>query len=305
MIICFCPPGFINIFFGFISQAFFNVIIFLIIFLVIAVIFLQRIKKLKEQLNVLSTKNQELQELFNNAEQLNKNLVQESILEKEQNEMLIAKMSYEIHNCVNGIMGMANLLRDTNLDAEQQINTAIIIQRTKMLLESAHDSFNTETNAELNMNNSSENSKLNAWGQLEKEKISKEFFQKYPFNILVAEDDEINQQLAIRLLAKLGYAADIASNGKEALDMVSEKNYDIILMDVLMPEMDGFEATKMIRLCLDVQPLIIAVTASAMSGDKDNCLEAGMDDYICKPIIIEDLAALFEKWGKERKAAFH
>ena len=61
----------------------------------------------------------------------------------------------------------------------------------------------------------------------------------------------------------------------------------------------------MIRLCLYIQPLIIAVTASAMSGDKDRCLEAGMDDYICKPIIIEELAALFEKWGTERKAALH
>ena len=204
------------------------------------IFFLHRIKKLKEQLNELNIKNQEMQELFNNAEQLNKNLVQESIMEKEGNELLIGKMSYEIHNCVNGIMGMANLLRDTNLNAEQQRNTGIIIQRTKMLLESAHDSFNTETNAEFNTSGSTENSKLTAWGQSEKEKISKEFFQKYPFNILVAEDDAINQQLAIKLLSKLGYIADIASNGQEELDMVSERNNDIILMDVLMTEMDGF-----------------------------------------------------------------
>jgi len=223
-------------------------------------------------------------------------------LEKEHNEMIIAKMSYEIHNCVNGILGMTNLLRDTNLNAEQMKTTDVIIGCSKKLLENAHGSFNTETDAGNKINNAPGNSNLTTQEKLEKENISKEFFKRYPFNILIAEDDAINQQLALKLLSKLGYTADIASNGKEALEMVSEKNYDVILMDVLMPEMDGFEATKMIRLCLDLQPIIIAVTASAMSGDRDKCLEAGMDDYICKPIIIEELATLFAKWSQEKKA---
>lgn len=304
MMICFYPPGYINIFSILMTEALLSTVAFLVILAAITIFFSQRIKKLKAQLHEFNTKSQEMEELFNNAEQLNKNLVQENIMEKEQNELIIAKMSYEIHHCVNGIMGMANLLKDTDIDTEQLNATDVIIQRTKMLLESAHDSFNTEPDAQKSIS-TLENSKLNDWEKSEMEKISKEFYQKFPFSILVAEDDAINQQLAIRLLSKLGYTADIASNGKEALDMVSERNYDIILMDVLMPEMDGFEATKMIRLCLDVQPIIIAVTASAMSGDKDKCLEVGMDDYICKPIIIEELALLFEKWGKEKKATLY
>jgi CheY-like chemotaxis protein len=263
------------------------------------IFFVQREKKLKQRLGDLATKRNEMKELFNNAEQLNKNLVQENIFEKEQTEMLVGKMSYEIHNCVNGIIGMTSVLKDTGLNAEQAKTTDTIVRCAKKLLESAHGNFDTEPVAQNKIINQSNN--LGATNDAGWGRISHEFVKQFPMSILVAEDDLINQQLALKLLSKLGYTADIASNGKEALEMVSERNYQIILMDVLMPEMDGFEATKMIRLCLDVQPIIVAVTASAMSGDRDKCLEAGMDDYICKPIIIEELAALFAKWSKERK----
>ena len=265
----------------------------------IILFFTQREKKLKQRLGDLVTRRDELRELFNNAERLNKNLVQENIFEKEQTEMLVGKMSYEIHNCVNGIIGMTNVLKDTSLDAEQADTADSIVRCAKRLLESAHGNFDTEPVAQNKIITSSNN--LGGTSEVGWGRISHEFVKQFPMSILVAEDDLINQQLALKLLGKLGYTADIASNGKEALEMVSNRNYDIILMDVLMPEMDAFEATKMIRLCLDVQPIIIAVTASAMSGDRDKCLESGMDDYICKPIIIEELAALFSKWSKERK----
>ncbi|MEP6467285.1 MAG: response regulator [Parafilimonas sp.] len=288
-----------NFFSVFIPGKVINIILICAIIAGLILFFLQREKKLKEKLGDLNIKKDELKELFNNAEQLNKNLVQENIFEKEQTEMLIGTMSYEIHNCVNGIIGMTNILKDTNLNPEQAKNTDIVIRCAKKLLDSAHGNFNSEPSAQNKIINPSDTLGMNnetGWG-----KISKEFVTQFPLNILVAEDDLINQQLALKLLSKLGYTADIAANGNEALEMVSEKNYDIILMDVLMPEMDGFEATKMIRLCLDTQPIIVAVTASAMSGDRDKCLEAGMDDYICKPIIIEELAALFAKWSKEKK----
>jgi CheY-like chemotaxis protein len=134
-----------------------------------------------------------------------------------------------------------------------------------------------------------------------KHPVSPEFANEFPVKILVAEDDLINQHLAVKMLNKLGYKPDIVSNGKEALEIVSEKQYDVILMDGLMPEMDGFEATKMIRLCLETQPIIIALTASTMYGDKEKCIQAGMDDYLSKPIDISLLAAMIERWAMKKK----
>jgi signal transduction histidine kinase/CheY-like chemotaxis protein len=136
-------------------------------------------------------------------------------------------------------------------------------------------------------------------------RLSAEFAGQYPLRILIAEDNPVNQKIATKILNKLGYDPIIAENGKEALEMVSHEQFDMILMDVQMPEMDGLEATRMIRTCLDVQPIIIAMTANVMQGDRDDCMQAGMDDYISKPINIEELLGQFEKWSgvlKEKRA---
>ena len=130
-----------------------------------------------------------------------------------------------------------------------------------------------------------------------KPKLSAEFSKEYPLRILVAEDNAINQQVALGFLNKLGYQPELAQNGQQALEMVSELNYDLILMDVRMPIMDGLEATRMIRLCLNTQPVIIAMTANAMQGDRQECLNAGVDDYISKPIKFEELFKMLEKWA--------
>ena len=106
---------------------------------------------------------------------------------------------------------------------------------------------------------------------------------------MIAEDNLINQKLAIRVLSKLGYNPEIANNGKEAVLMVQEKFYDVILMDMLMPEMDGLEATREIRSTAIRQPQIIAMTANALPEDKDTCLKARMNAYISKPIKLEIL----------------
>ncbi len=129
------------------------------------------------------------------------------------------------------------------------------------------------------------------------QKLSVDFAEKFPLRILIAEDNRVNQKLTLRVLAKLGYNADIAQDGTEVLEEVSKINYDLILMDVKMPEMDGLEATRMIRLCLNVQPIIIAMTANAMQGDREECIQAGMDDYLSKPVRVEDLVVLLEKWS--------
>ncbi len=129
-------------------------------------------------------------------------------------------------------------------------------------------------------------------------KLSDEFSKQYPLHILVAEDNLINQKIAIKVLAKLGYKPALARNGKEVLEMVSHEHYDLILMDVQMPEMDGFEATRMLRICLEIQPVIIAMTANVMQGDRDDCMQSGMDDYISKPIEMKELLTQLTKWGQ-------
>jgi CheY-like chemotaxis protein/HPt (histidine-containing phosphotransfer) domain-containing protein len=115
-----------------------------------------------------------------------------------------------------------------------------------------------------------------------------------PLRILVAEDNVVNQQLALLLLSRLGYRADVASNGLEVLEAVERQPYDVVFMDVQMPEMDGLEATRrLVEREPDParRPRVVAMTANAMQGDRELCLEAGMDDYVAKPIHRDELVA--------------
>lgn len=119
--------------------------------------------------------------------------------------------------------------------------------------------------------------------------LTREFGEKYPLRILVAEDNIINQKLIIRILNKLGYDPAIAANGLEVLSFLKNHTFDVILMDIQMPEMDGLEATIAVRSSDIKQPVIIAMTANAMQEDKDECLRIGMNDYLSKPIHLESL----------------
>jgi signal transduction histidine kinase/ligand-binding sensor domain-containing protein/ActR/RegA family two-component response regulator len=121
--------------------------------------------------------------------------------------------------------------------------------------------------------------------------------EKYPLRILVAEDNPINQQLALVILTKMGYTPEFVENGKGVLSKLQEKKIDLILMDIQMPEMDGLEATRIIRNGSGPQPVIIAMTANAMAGDKDECLAEGMNDYLAKPVDLGQLVTMLEKWG--------
>jgi signal transduction histidine kinase/CheY-like chemotaxis protein/ligand-binding sensor domain-containing protein len=131
--------------------------------------------------------------------------------------------------------------------------------------------------------------------QIEEKKskvLNVDFAKQYPMNILIAEDNPVNQMLIQRILVKLGYQTNMAQNGLEVLQMLSEKPYHVILMDVQMPEMDGFEATKNIREQDIDQPYIVAMTANALTEDREICLSQGMDNYVSKPMRLDTLVSV-------------
>lgn len=129
--------------------------------------------------------------------------------------------------------------------------------------------------------------------------------KRYPMRILLAEDNAVNQKFALRVLERMGYRADVAGNGLEAVAALERQWYDTILMDVQMPEMDGLAATR--RICQkwpnkNSRPHIVAMTANAMQGDREMCLAAGMDDYISKPVQVKELQAALERAGEWTKS---
>ena len=124
--------------------------------------------------------------------------------------------------------------------------------------------------------------------------------------VLLCDDNAINQKVALRLLQQMGYRADLAANGLEALAALDKQPYDLIFMDVMMPEMGGLEATAAIRQRQQQQAqfpnykspiIIVAMTASAMPGDREKCIASGMDDYLAKPVRLEDMRTIVERWG--------
>jgi len=127
-------------------------------------------------------------------------------------------------------------------------------------------------------------------------KLDESLGREHPLRILLVEDNPVNQKVAINLLKRLGYLADVSSNGLEALEALERQEYDVIFMDVQMPEMDGVTATAHIRQRYPHRtPRIIAMTADALEGDRERYLEAGMDDYISKPVRVEELIQALQK----------
>jgi CheY-like chemotaxis protein len=124
--------------------------------------------------------------------------------------------------------------------------------------------------------------------------------KEVPVRILLAEDNAINQRVAKLILQRAGFEVDLVNDGREALEAHLRKPYDVILMDCQMPVMDGFEASRSIRHARVLQPAIIAVTANALVGERQKCLEAGMDDYLSKPFRAAQLVSMIQKWSALR-----
>ncbi len=140
--------------------------------------------------------------------------------------------------------------------------------------------------------------------RMERAEVSRVAFgaPAHKLNILLVEDVEINQMVAVELLGGMGHSVDVADNGRIAVEALTERDYDLVLMDCQMPEMDGYTATRTIRspdsAMRDHSIPIIAMTAHAMSGDRNKCFASGMDDYISKPVQVGDLEAILDKWAK-------
>ncbi len=129
--------------------------------------------------------------------------------------------------------------------------------------------------------------------------------QRFPLRILLVDDNAINQKVAVRIMQQMGYHPCVATNGREAVDFIEREPFDIVFMDVMMPEMDGLEATRVIRerqagggnRHFQSHIVIIAMTAHAMQGDREKCISAGMDDYLSKPVRPKDVREMVERWG--------
>jgi len=137
-------------------------------------------------------------------------------------------------------------------------------------------------------------------------KLDPKLAARLPLRVLLCDDNAINQKVALRLLQQMGYRPDVAGDGVEALAQLDRQSYDLIFMDVMMPEMDGLEATRQIRERQKDRAqfpnyktpiIVIAMTASAMQGDREKCIAAGMDDYLAKPVRPEDVRKVIERWG--------
>jgi CheY-like chemotaxis protein len=137
------------------------------------------------------------------------------------------------------------------------------------------------------------------------QQLDPEMAGRMPLRILLAEDNLVNQTVALHLLKRLGYRADVVANGLEALEAVRRQPYDIVFMDMQMPEMDGMEATRCIRRTqfAERQPRIIAMTANARPEDRQECFDAGMDDFVSKPVQIPSIVAALTRAWDERSSS--
>jgi CheY-like chemotaxis protein len=262
------------------------------------ILYKRKVNGLTDRIRDLDRRLVERAVLLQYAKENEKKAKDDIVVKESEYNNVLTQLSRNMRTPMNGVIGMTTLMESTPLNTEQQDYVKSIKSCSEDLIEALDETLRNAgiTHAEEDKSETSRKSAVHFTG-----KMSPDFAKQFPLKILIAEDDEMNKQMALMLLKRLGYEADCAANGKEVLEIVSEKRYDVILMDVEMPEMDGLEATRMIRLCLTEQPVIIAMTANAMDGDRDACLKAGMEDYLSKPVNVDDLMKKLETWATENQ----
>ena len=264
---------------------------------IVALIFYKkRVNELRDRIRDLDRRLVERAVLLQYAKENEKKAKDDIVVKESEYNTVLTQLSRNMRTPMNSVIGITTMMESTPLTSEQQDYMNSIKSCSEDLIEALDETLRTAgiTHGEEDKSEASRKSTIHFTG-----KMSPDFAKQFPLKIVIAEDDDMNQQMALMLLKRLGYDADCAANGKEVLEIVSEKKYDVILMDVQMPEMDGLEATRMIRLCLTEQPVIIAMTANAMDGDREACLKAGMEDYLSKPVNVEDLMKKLEIWATE------
>ena len=260
------------------------------------ILYKKRVNELTDRIRDLDRRLVERAVLLQYAKENEKKAKDDIVVKESEYNTVLTQLSRNMRTPMTGVIGMTTLMESTSLTTEQQDYVKSIKSCSEDLIDALDETLRNAgiTHAEEDKTDNSRKSTVHFTG-----KMSPDFARQFPLKILIAEDDDMNQQMALMLLKRLGYEADCAANGKEVLEIVSEKKYDVILMDVQMPEMDGLEATRMIRLCLTEQPVIIAMTANAMDGDREACIKAGMEDYLSKPVNVDELMRKLETWATE------
>ncbi|HBN08440.1 MAG TPA: hypothetical protein DD435_07265 [Cyanobacteria bacterium UBA8530] len=198
----------------------------------------------------------------------------------------LAEMSFEILTTMNGIIGMSDLILAPNLTVEQKEYLEVSKASAYSLLSLINDILDlSKIDAQKLEFRTAEILRFDQEPDVPK---PSSFLETRPLRVLLAEDNRLNQKIATRMLEKQGHSVVLANNGQEALEALEMGPFDLVLMDVQMPVMDGLEATKLVRE-KGLRIPIVAMTAHAMTGDKEDCLAAGMNGYLAKPIQIETL----------------
>lgn len=224
--------------------------------------------------------------------------------------MILAKTSHEIRTPLHGVLGSASLMETTELNPKQKKYLSMILESGRQLLELVDNILNVSEAANLPDISEvcdREDKKKNPDGVsqplnfLTKELTVNQRADYSDIKVLVAEDDRFNQEIIVDMLELFGIKPDVAENGKAALEKAKQGNYKLILMDIRMPEMDGYQATEAIRKLPIEQPTIIALTASAVVKEKEHFKEKGLNDFLVKPIEIPELEKMFSHYLTVKK----